>query len=232
MLFLIPAYLSDESPIDYFAPSIKEYILKTDYFFVENEKTARKVIKFFAPEKRQSDLKLFILDKYSESNDLKEAQKLMKSGQDFGLLSEAGLPCIADPGNLMVKWCHENNIKVIPINGPSSIILALISSGFNGQEFTFHGYLPIDKEQKKKQILFLENQVQKSGYSQIFMETPYRNNQLLEDLIKFLNPNTKLCIAANINHPTEEFIKTLKISDWKNKKPELHKIPAVFVLGR
>ena len=232
MLFLIPAYLSEESPIDYFAPSIKEYILKTDYFFVENEKTARKVIKFFAPEKKQSDLKLFLLDKYSESNDLKDAQKLMKSGQDFGLLSEAGLPCIADPGNLMVKWCHENNIKVIPINGPSSIILALISSGFNGQEFTFHGYLPIDKEQKKKQILFLEHQVQKSGYSQIFMETPYRNNQLLEDLIKFLNPNTKLCIAANINHPTEEFIKTLKISDWKNKKPELHKIPAVFVLGK
>ena len=232
MLFLIPAYLSEESPIEYFAPSIKEYILKTDYFFVENEKTARKVIKFFAPEKKQTDLKLFLLDKYSESADLKEAQKLMKSGQDFGLLSEAGLPCIADPGNLMVKWSHENNIKVIPINGPSSIILALISSGFNGQEFTFHGYLPIDKEQKKKQILFLENQVQKSGYSQIFMETPYRNNQLLEDLIKFLNPNTKLCIAANINHPTEEFIKTQKISDWKNKKPELHKIPAVFVLGK
>ena len=232
MLFLIPAYLSEESPVEYFAPSIKEYILKTDYFFVENEKTARKVIKFFAPEKKQSELKLFLLDKYSESSDLKEAQKLMKSGQDFGLLSEAGLPCIADPGNLMVKWSHENNIKVIPINGPSSIILALISSGFNGQEFTFHGYLPIDREQKKKQILFLENQVQKSGYSQIFMETPYRNNQLLEDLIKFLNPNTKLCIAANINHPTEEFIKTQKISDWKNKKPELHKIPAVFVLGR
>ena len=232
MLFLIPAYLSEESPIEYFAPSIKEYILKTDYFFVENEKTARKVIKFFAPEKKQSELKLFLLDKYSESSDLKEAQKLMKSGQDFGLLSEAGLPCIADPGNLMVKWSHENNIKVIPINGPSSIILALISSGFNGQEFTFHGYLPIDREQKKKQILFLENQVQKSGYSQIFMETPYRNNQLLEDLIKFLNPNTKLCIAANINHPTEEFIKTQKISDWKNKKPELHKIPAVFVLGK
>ena len=232
MLFLIPAYLSEESPVEYFAPSIKEYILKTDYFFVENEKTARKVIKFFAPEKKQSELKLFLLDKYSESSDLKEAQKLMKSGQDFGLLSEAGLPCIADPGNLMVKWSHENNIKVIPINGPSSIILALISSGFNGQEFTFYGYLPIDREQKKKQILFLENQVQKSGYSQIFMETPYRNNQLLEDLIKFLNPNTKLCIAANINHPTEEFIKTLKISDWKNKKPELHKIPAVFVLGK
>ena len=232
MLFLIPAYLSEESPIDYFAPSIKEYILKTDYFFVENEKTARKVIKFFASEKKQSDLKLFLLDKYSENADLKEAQKLMKSGQDFGLLSEAGLPCIADPGNLMVKWCHENSIKVIPINGPSSIILALISSGFNGQEFTFNGYLPIDKSEKKQRIQVLENQVQKTGYSQIFMETPYRNNQLLEDLIKFLNPNTKLCIAANINHPTEEFIKTLKISDWKTQKPDLHKIPAVFVLGK
>ena len=232
MLFLIPAYLSEESPQDYFAPVIKEYILKTDYFFVENEKTARKVIKFFAPEKKQNELKLFLLDKYSENVDLKEAQSLMKSGQDFGLLSEAGLPCIADPGNVMVKWCHENHIKVIPINGPSSIILALIASGFNGQEFTFNGYLPIDKDQKKKQIQFLESQVQKSGYSQIFMETPYRNNQLLEDLIKFLQPNTKLCIAANINHPTEEFIKTLKISDWKNKKPELHKIPAVFVLGK
>ncbi len=231
MLFLIPAYLSEESPIEYFAPAIKEYIQKTNYFFVENEKTSRKVIKFFCPEKKQSDLKLFLLDKYSETVDLKEAQKLMKDGQDFGLLSEAGLPCIADPGNLMVKWCHENSIKVIPINGPSSIILALISSGFNGQEFTFHGYLPIDKGEKKQKIQFLENQVQKTGYSQIFMETPYRNNQLLEDLIKFLNPNTKLCIAANINHPTEEFIKTLKISEWKNKKPELHKIPAVFVLG-
>lgn len=232
MLFLIPAYLSENSPIEYFAPVIKEYILKTDYFFVENEKTARKVIKFFCPEKKQSDLKLFLLDKYSETSDLKEAQNLLKNGQDFGLLSEAGLPCIADPGNIMVSWCHENGIKVIPVNGPSSIITALISSGFNGQQFTFNGYLPIDKNEKKQRIQFLENQVQKTGFSQIFMETPYRNNQLLEDLIKFLNPNTKLCIAANINDPKEEFIKTLRIKDWQKDKPELHKIPAVFVLGR
>ena len=231
MLFLIPAYLSEESPINYFAPAIQEYIMKTDYFFVENEKTARKVIKFFAPEKKQSDLKLYLLDKYSETADLKEAQKLMKEGQDFGLLSEAGLPCIADPGNIMVAWSHENNIKVIPVNGPSSILLALIGSGFNGQEFTFNGYLPIDKGQKKSKIQFLETQVQKTGYSQIFMETPYRNNQLFEDLVKFLSPNTKLCIAANINHPTVEYIKTFKIKYWTKNKPELHKIPAVFVLG-
>lgn len=232
MLYLIPAYLSDASPLEYFAPIIKEYILKTDYFFVENEKTARKVIKFFCPEKKQSDLKLFLLDKYSENEDLKEAQALMKSGQDFGLLSEAGLPCIADPGNVMVRWCHQKGIKVIPINGPSSIILALISSGFNGQEFTFNGYLPIDKIQKQQKIKFLETQVQKTGYSQIFMETPYRNNQLMTDLVKTLSPNTLLCVAANINHPTDEFIQTKSIKDWKKQLPDLHKIPAVFVLGK
>ncbi len=232
MLYLIPAYLAPESPIDYFSPIIKDYILKTDYFFVENEKTARKVIKFFCPEKKQSDLKLFLLDKYSENEDLKEAQALMKAGQDFGLLSEAGLPCIADPGNVMVKWCHRNGIKVIPINGPSSIIIALISSGFNGQEFTFNGYLPIDKSQKIQKIKFLETQVQKTGYSQIFMETPYRNNQLMVDLVKTLSPNTLLCVAANINHPTDEFIQTKSIKDWKNQLPDLHKIPAVFVLGK
>jgi 16S rRNA (cytidine1402-2'-O)-methyltransferase len=232
MLILIPAYLSEETPINHFAPIIKEYILKTDFFFVENEKTARKVIKFFCPEKTQSDLKLFLLDKYSESADLKTAQELMKKGQDFGLLSEAGLPCIADPGNIIVKWCHENNIKVIPINGPSSIILSLIASGFNGQEFSFNGYLPIDTVAKKQKIQFLESQMQKTGYSQIFMETPYRNNQLVEALTKFLNPQTKLCIASNINHPTEEFIRTKKIADWKKEKPDLHKIPTVFVIGK
>lgn len=231
MLFLIPAYLTNETSIDAFAPMIKEYILKTDYFFVENEKTARKVIKFFCPEKKQSDLQLFRLDKRSTYEDLQEAQKLMLEGQDFGLLSEAGLPCIADPGNIMVKWCHQKNIKVIPINGPSSILLALISSGLNGQEFSFNGYLPIDKREKKQAIIRLEKEVQKTGYSQIFMETPYRNNKLIDDLCQYLSPETELCIASNINHPTEEYIKTKTIAFWKKNKPDLHKIPTVFVLG-
>lgn len=232
MLYLLPAYLSENSPTDYFAPAIKDIIMNTDHYFVENEKTARKVIKFFAPEKKQQELKLFLLDKYSETSDLKEAQDLMKEGVDFGLLSEAGLPCIGDPGNIMVGWSHQNNIRVIPVNGPSSFILALIASGFNGQEFTFNGYLPIDKEKKKKEIQHLENQANKTGFTQIFMETPYRNNQLYDDLVKFLNPHTKLCIAANINDPETEFIKTKTISDWKKEKPELHKIPAVFLIGK
>ena len=218
MLFLIPAYLSEKSPLEYFAPVVREYILRTDYFFVENEKTARKVIKFFAPEKKQSELKLYLLDKYSETS-------------DFGLLSEAGLPCIADPGNIMVRWAHRHKIQVVPVNGPSSIILALISSGFNGQQFSFHGYLPIDKAERKKQIRYLEKQVHETGYSQIFMETPYRNGQLLEDLCSFLSPNSLLCIAANINDPETEFIKTQPIKEWKKEKVNLHKIPAIFILG-
>lgn len=232
MLFLIPAFISEESPKEFFAPVIQDYINKTDFYFVESEKTARKIIKYFSPEKKQQDLKLFLLNKHTKPIDLQEAKTLMKNGQDFGLLSEAGLPCIADPGNIMVAWCHEQNIKVIPINGPSSILLALVASGFNGQEFTFHGYLPIDKIQRKQQILNIEREVHKSGGSQIFMETPYRNNALIDDLKKFLNPETKLCIAANINHPKDEFIKTKTVKEWINKKIDLHKIPAVFVIGK
>ena len=132
----------------------------------------------------------------------------------------------------MVKWAHKNGIKVVPVNGPSSIILALISSGFNGQQFAFHGYLPIDKDERKNKIRQLEKQVQETGYSQIFMETPYRNQRLLEDLCKFLSPQTALCIAADINNPEKEFIKTLSIKEWQKEEIDLHKIPAIFVLGQ
>lgn len=232
MLFLIPAYLSPETPKDNFAPIISEYILKTDYFLVENEKAARKIIKYFCPEKVQATLKLFTVDKYSKNLDLTEAQNLLKNGVDFGLLSDAGLPCIGDPGNFMVKFCHENNIKIIPINGPSSFILALIASGFNGQEFTFNGYLPIEKGERKAKINLLENTLNKTNFTQIFMETPYRNLSLFDDLCKYLSQQTKLCIAANINHPSDEFIKTLTIKNWQKEKPNLHKIPSVFLIGK
>jgi len=232
MLYLIPAYLSEQTPANAFPIYISEIIKSIDYYLVENEKTARKVIKFFAPEKKQSELKLFILNKHTKTQDLQEAKSLLLQGQDFGLLSEAGLPCIADPGNIMVSWAHENNIAVTPLIGPSSIILGLISSGFNGQQFTFHGYLPIDKNERKKEIQRLETLVNKTGYSQIFMETPYRNHSLFEDLIKNLRSDTLLCIAANINHPTEEFIQTHSLQEWKKRGIDLHKIPAIFILGK
>lgn len=232
MLYLLPAYLSENSPKTAFAPEIAEIISNIDHFIVENEKTSRKMIKFFCPEKKQSELKLFLLNKNSTNADMREIYTLMKSGTDVGLLSEAGLPCIADPGNIAVKWCHENGIKVIPVNGPSSIILALISSGFNGQQFTFHGYLPIDKSEKRKKLLELEKMVEKTGYTQIFMETPYRNMPMIEDLCSTISGNTLLCIAANINDPASEFIKTKKIADWKKQVPQLHKIPAIFLIGK
>lgn len=232
MLFLLPAYLSENSSKTAFSQEISEIISNVDHFLVENEKTSRKIIKFFCPEKKQSELKLYLLNKHSTNADLKEVHNVMKSGIDVGLLSEAGLPCIADPGNIAVKWCHENSIKVVPINGPSSIILALISSGFNGQQFTFHGYLPIDKSEKRKKINELEKLVEKTGYTQIFMETPYRNMPMLEDLCQTLSGNTLLCVAANINDPDSEFIKTKKISVWKKEMPQLHKIPAIFLIGK
>lgn len=232
MLFLLPAYLSEYTPRDYFAPIISEYITNTNFFLVENEKTARKIIRYFCPDKKQSDLQLFLLDKYSTNADWQEAQKLLKDGQDFGLLSEAGLPCIADPGNIVVRWCHDYNIKVIPVNGPSSIILGLISSGFNGQQFTFHGYLPIEKSERKRKILDLEKTAVQTGFTQIFMETPYRNMAMIEDLCNTLPGNASLCIAANINNPEREFIKTKKIAAWKKEIPQLHKMPAIFLIGK
>jgi len=232
VIFLIPAYLSENTSLSYFAPIISDYITELDHYFVENEKTARKIIKFFSPEKDQSRLNLFVLNKHSEISDFSDAMRLIKDGKNFGILSEAGLPCIADPGNIVVSWAHQNNIRVIPVSGPSSIILALVSSGFNGQEFTFHGYLPIDKLDRKKQILNLESKVKKTGYTQIFMETPYRNNQLFEDLCKNLHNESKLCISANISDPNNEFIKTMKISEWRQQKINIHKIPAIFLLGK
>lgn len=232
MLFLLPAYLSENSPKTAFAPEISEIISKIDYYLVENEKTARRMIKFFCPEKKQSELQLFVLNKHSKNEDWQEVQEVLKNKQDVGLLSEAGLPCIADPGNIAVKWCHQNSIRVIPINGPSSIILALISSGFNGQQFTFHGYLPIDKSERRKKIVELESAANKTGFTQIFMETPYRNMPMMEDLCQILQGNTVLCVAANINDPKTEMIKTKIVSAWKKSLPQLHKIPTIFLIGK
>jgi 16S rRNA (cytidine1402-2'-O)-methyltransferase len=230
-LYLLPAYLSENSSKNIFGPIISEIIDRVDHYFVENEKTARKVIKFFCPEKVQSQLKLYVLDKYTETADLQDAQTLMKTGTDFALLSEAGLPCIADPGNIMVQWTHQNQGQVIPINGPSSIVLALVASGFNGQNFTFNGYLPIDKEQRRKKIAQLEHLAQQD-ITQIFMETPYRNQKLLQDLCAQLNGKTKLCVAANITDEHGEYIKTMRIEQWKKTEVDLHKIPTIFVLGQ
>lgn len=229
ILYLIPTFLGDNSPSEIFSYQVKALIGRIKHYIVENEKTARKFIKFIDPEVKQSELFFTILDKRTQLSSIEFIGKPLKEGKDVGLLSEAGLPCIADPGNLLVKWAHNNAIKVIPISGPSSIFLALIASGLNGQKFSFQGYLPIDSQERRKAILHLENLSKIESSSQIFMETPYRNLQLFADLIKYLNPNTLLCIATHITLPDEE-IKTLKISQWKNKNLNINKKPSIFII--
>ena len=154
-----------------------------------------------------------------------------KWGKNIGLISDAGCPCIADPGSVIVEKAHQLGITVKPLVGPSSIIMAMMSSGMNGQNFTFNGYLPINKNDRKKIVKDLENKSKKNNQSQIFIETPYRNEKLLSDLITLLSPVTNLCIAYNITE-SDEFIKTHTIKDWKNTKVNFHKKPAIFILHK
>jgi 16S rRNA (cytidine1402-2'-O)-methyltransferase len=182
-------------------------------------------------EKKQSELILFSLNKHTDSKEHQEFIKPLLEGKNIGLMSEAGCPGIADPGAAIVKIAHEKGIKVIPLVGPSSILLALMASGMNGQSFTFNGYLPIDKSEKKATLKQLEKLSFDKNQSQLFIETPYRNNKLLEDILETLQPNTLLCIACDITLPSE-FIKTLPINNWKKQKIDLHNRPCIFIIHK
>lgn len=230
-LFLIPTTLGTSNPIDVLPFSIKKIIENTDHYIVENEKTARRSIKLVVPLKKQSLLKLNLLNKYTDARELPGFLDPCKEGTNVGLLSEAGCPGIADPGAEIVRLAHQMGIKVVPLVGPSSILLALMGSGMNGQSFTFHGYLPIDKKERKNELKNLERQSGEKNQAQIFIETPYRNNNILEDIKQFLNPATHLCIACDLTLPTE-FIITKSISDWEKTKVDLHKRPTVFILQK
>jgi len=227
-LFLIPADLGGDNIEAIFPPLNKKIIDQTNYYIVENEKSARKFIKLISPEKRQSDLVMFQLDKHDKHKDLHEFIKPLLEGENMGLVSEAGLPAIADPGSLVVELAHKKNIPVKPLVGPSSLMLALMGSGLNGQEFAFHGYLPKDSLELKKKIKHLENESTKYGRTQLFIETPYRNQKMLESLMKNLHNDTYLSIGIDLSLDTEE-IHTYKVKEWKKKKLNLHKRPAVFI---
>ena len=230
-LYLIPTTMGDCDPMDVLPQTIKRAIDLIDYYIVENEKTARKSIKQVQPEKKQSELILFALNKRTETQEHKEFIKPLLEGKDMGLMSEAGCPGVADPGAVIVKLAHEKGIQVVPLVGPSSILLAMMASGMNGQSFTFHGYLPIEKGEKKASLKVLERISQERNQSQIFIETPYRNNKMLEDLLLLLNPETYLCIAADITLSTE-YIKTKKAKDWKKETVDLHNRPAIFIIHK
>ncbi|MDT8417661.1 MAG: SAM-dependent methyltransferase [Lutibacter sp.] len=230
-LYLIPTTLGDNEPMEVLPVLVKEVIEKLDCFIVENEKSARKFIKRIAPKKSQPSLTLFGLGKYADQMEVSTYLDICDKGVSVGLLSEAGVPAIADPGAEIVKMAHQKNIRVIPLVGPSSIILAMMASGFNGQNFAFNGYLPIEVSERKEAIKSLEKLSKDKNQSQIFIETPYRNEKLFIDLKSTLNPATKLCIACDITLSTE-YIKTLQIKDWKNEHPDLQKRPAIFIIHK
>jgi 16S rRNA (cytidine1402-2'-O)-methyltransferase len=230
-LYLIPTILGETNPDDVLPQTVKRAIEFINHYIVENEKTARKCIKGIVPDKLQSSLILSTLNKHTEIAEHNEMLKPCFQGINIGLMSEAGCPGVADPGAAIVKLAHEKGIQVIPLVGPSSILLAMMGSGMNGQSFAFNGYLPIDKSDKKTALKNYEKFSHDKNQSQIFIETPYRNNKLLEDLLQTLQPSTYLCIAVDITLPTE-YIKTFRVSDWKKVKIDLHNRPAIFILHK
>ena len=230
-LYLIPTTMGECNPHDVLPQTVTRAIQLLDHYIVENEKTARKFIKSIVPEKVQSSLKLSSLNKHTDSQEYNEMIQPCLQGINIGLMSEAGCPGVADPGAVIVKLAHEKNIKVIPLVGPSSILMAMMGSGMNGQSFAFNGYLPIDKSEKKSALKYFEKLSFDKNQSQLFIETPYRNNKLVEDLLQTLQPNTLLCIATDITLDTE-YIKTLRVADWKKTKIDLHNRPTIFIIHK
>ncbi len=230
-LYLIPTTLGEMNHEDVLPQTIKRSIDFIDYYIVENEKTARRFIKSVHPEKKQPELNLFLLNKHTETKEHLEFIKPLLEGKNVGLMSEAGCPGVADPGAVIVKIAHEKGIQVVPLVGPSSILLAVMASGMNGQSFAFNGYLPIDKSEKKQALKGLEKLSFDKNQSQLFIETPYRNNKLLEDILQTLQPNTNLCIACDITLPTE-YIKTMSVNLWKKQKVDLHNRPTIFIIHK
>jgi 16S rRNA (cytidine1402-2'-O)-methyltransferase len=230
-LYLIPTTLGEMNPHDVLPLTVKRAIDFIDDYIVENEKTARKFIKSIHPEKVQNSLRISTLNKRTEVSEHNAMIAPCLNGLNIGLMSEAGCPGVADPGAVIVKIAHEKGIQVVPLVGPSSILLAMMGSGMNGQSFAFNGYLPIDKSDKKAALKNFENLSSTKDQSQIFIETPYRNNKLLEDLLQILQPNTHLCIATDITLPTE-FIKTFRVADWKKIKVDLHNRPTIFIIHK
>lgn len=230
-LYLIPTTLGESDPMDVLPQTIKRAIDFIDYYIVENEKTARRFIKSVNTQKVQANLKISLLNKHTEVSEHNAMIKPCLEGVNIGLMSEAGCPGVADPGAAIVKIAHEKGIQVVPLVGPSSILLAMMASGMNGQSFAFNGYLPIDKSDKKSALKNFEKISGDRNQSQIFIETPYRNNKLLEDILSALQPNTHLCIAADITLPTE-YIKTLRVVDWKKTKVDLHNRPTIFIIHK
>jgi len=231
-LFLIPTPLGDADFTHLFPLYNAEISNEIDAFFVENLRTARRFLLQLGMKTAIDDLFFF---SFQQNRKLSDAIAFLKEqhafGRNIGLLSDAGTPCVADPGSAIVAEAHRLNMKVKPLVGPNSIILALMASGLNGQSFAFNGYLPIGQHEREKELRFFESLLVKNGQTQVFIETPYRNHHLLASICAVCQPNTKLCVAIQLTTP-EEVIITDTVAQWRKKRINFHKKPAIFLLGR
>jgi len=229
-LYLVPNVLSEGDWQNVLPATTFPVVTQTRYFIVENIRTARRFLKQLNQEINIDRLTFFELNKHTQPEELPGFLQPLEDGADVAVISEAGCPGVADPGAEVVKLAHEKGFKVVPLVGPSSIVLALMASGLNGQNFAFNGYLPVRANERIRAISQLEKKIKSNGQTQIFIETPYRNNQLINDLLKTCSPSTLLCIAANLTGENE-FVVTKTIGQWKGIVPDLHKQPAIFLIG-
>lgn len=228
-LYLLPVTLGD-TPIERVLPAYnKEIILGIKHFIVEDVRSARRFLKKVETSINIDELTFYPLNKHTSSEDLSGYLKPLQEGYSMGVISEAGCPAVADPGADVVAMAQRKNLKVVPLVGPSSIILSVMGAGFNGQSFAFHGYLPIETADRIKRLKELEGRIYSENQTQLFIETPYRNNKMMEDILKTCRPQTKLCIAANITCEGE-YIHTKTIREWKGHLPDLTKVPCIFLI--
>jgi len=227
--YLLPSPLS-ESPAEKVLPAyIPEVIRDLRYFIVEEIRTARRFLKKVNPEIKLNETQFLVYNEHSGTSDLSQYMEPLAAGNDVGLLSEAGLPCIADPGSAIVNLAHSSGYTVIPLTGPSSIFLALMASGFPGQNFAFHGYLPVNRNERSKKIREMERAASALDQVQIFIETPYRNMQVFEALLATCRAETRICIAAGLTGASEKIMQK-SVREWKEMLPDIHRKPVVFLL--
>ncbi|MDR3269359.1 MAG: SAM-dependent methyltransferase [Tannerella sp.] len=228
-LFLIPVTLGETEHRKVLPEYNREVILHIRHFIVENVRTARRFLKKTAPSMVIDELQFYELNKHTSPEQVSDYLAPLARGESVGVISEAGCPAIADPGADVVAIAQRKQYQVVPLVGPSSILMALMASGFNGQCFAFHGYLPIDASARAERIKALESRIYTENQTQLFIETPYRNNKLMEDLVRICRPATKLCVAAGITCE-DEYIRTRPVKEWADRASDLNKKPALFLL--
>ena len=228
-LYLLPVTLGD-TPLRNVLPSYNSDVIGgIRHFIVENVRTARRFLRQVNPQFDIDGSCFYELNKHTSPQDISTFLQPLYDGKPMGVISEAGCPAVADPGADVVAIAQRKGIKVVPLVGPSSIILSVMASGFNGQSFAFHGYLPIKPDERTRKLRQLEQRIYNENETQLFIETPYRNGKMIEDILKTCRPQTKLCVAANLTC-SDEFVQTRTIKEWRGKVPELSKIPCIFLL--